>query len=230
MPLPNGYFSGKCFGMEAHGKDAILRYSIARRSIHNGDMLLFRRGDGWFSRLISVAGRSEFSHAGMAVWLDARDCKRLAKRWPGLTPGLYCCHTLEGCGGRLDRLSTLVKKQPGRILVRQPLPELLKKYDRRKAKAAILAIVGKPYGWVAIKRAALVHLPFVRVAVFRYVLPFMLDDGQNGSLPFCSMAVSRACRAGDLDPVPNLGDGFTEPSDLARSAAFVDYCTLGAKQ
>ncbi len=216
--------------MEAHGKDVVLVYRKARSRINNGDMLLFMRGEGLFSALISVAGRSEYSHAGMAVWLDARDCKRLAKQRPGLTPGLYCAHTVEGRGGCLDRLSDLVKQYPGRITVRKPIPELQAKYDRRKAKSAILKIVGKPYGWSAIKRAMLAHLPFVRVAVFRWLLPFMLDDGENGSLPFCSMAVSRAARAAGVDPVPNLGDGWTEPGNLAQSAAFEDYCVLAGRE
>ena len=39
-------------------------------------------------------------------------------------------------------------------------------------------------------------------------------------------AVSRACRRGGVDPVPNLADRLTEPGDLARSAFFGYRFTL----
>ena len=186
--------------------------------IYNGDLLLFRRGRGLISRLISVAGRSEISHAGMAVWLDRRDCRRFSLE----SPGLYCAHTVEGRGGRLDLLADLVAERPGAIKLRKPGL----KYDRRKAKAQILKIVGKPYGLWAVRRAMLIHLAIVRVVMFRWLWPFMANDGDNGTPPFCSMAVARVCRAAGLDPVPNLADAWTEPGDLDRSAAFEDVAWL----
>jgi hypothetical protein len=36
-----------------------------------------------------------------------------------------------------------------------------------------------------------------------------------------------ACRAGGVDPVPNLADRLTEPADLARSPFFEYRFTLG---
>jgi hypothetical protein len=35
--------------------------------------------------------------------------------------------------------------------------------------------------------------------------------------PMCSEAVAISCRAGGIDPVPELPDRLTEPADLARS-------------
>jgi hypothetical protein len=203
-----------------------LPFSHAERQIHNGDLLLFARGGGFFSWLISVAGRSNFSHAGMAVWLNENACRTWRKLFPRLKPGLYCAHTQAGRGGQLDPLGDLVKKSPGRIVVRKPIAELQSTYNRRRAKAEMLKIVGKPYGWAAIRRTALTHLPIVRLALWRYIAPFLVDDGGNGGLPFCSMADSRAARLAGNDPVPNLGDRWTEPGDLSRSAGFYDWAVL----
>ncbi len=53
------------------------------------------------------------------------------------------------------------------------------------------------------------------------------DDGEESNLPpFCSQAVSLACRRGGVDPVPNLADRLTEPADLSRSPFFAYRFTL----
>ena len=63
----------------------------------------------------------------------------------------------------------------------------------------------------------------LHMLLLRWMVAADIDDQNNGSPPFCSMAVSRACRAGGQDPVPNLADQCTEPGDLARSE-FFKYC------
>ena len=82
----------------------------------------------------------------------------------------------------------------------------------------MIGITGKPYGTVNLCRAALLHLP-----VFRFLVPPDADDAETTTWPpFCSQAVSMACRAGGVDPVPNLADRLTEPADLSRSP-FYEY-------
>jgi len=170
-------------------------YSQARRQIRDGDVLLFCNGNV----LIVISGRSPFTHAGMAVW------------WGD---DLMCVHTVQGRGGVVDHLSELVAKYPGKIAVYRVCEAARRRYSRAKAVAEMKRIIGLPYGWPAILTAACLHLPIVRW----FVRPLRSDEA-NGGLPFCSAAVSRASRAGGLDPVPNLADKFTEPGDLARSAA-----------
>ena len=186
-------------------------YGCVKDNIHSGDVLLFRRGDGLVSKLITVAGRSPYCHAGMV--------ERNNGEW-------WCLETLQWKGGQRTRLSELVHRYPGQIVVFSIAPEFRARYNRRRAVAAMQRFVHRPYGWRALARATLTHLPFARVLLFRILLPFIVNDHQNGNLPFCSMAVSRACRAGKLDLVPNLGDSWTEPGDLGRSAALVERFAL----
>jgi hypothetical protein len=63
--------------------------------------------------------------------------------------------------------------------------------------------------------------------VVRWLVRPVTDDRANGAHPpFCSQAVAIACRAGGVDPVPNLADRLTEPGDLARSPFFRYRFTL----
>jgi hypothetical protein len=182
-----------------------VHYPLARRKIRDGDLLLSRPRRGPMGRLITVAGRSEYSHAGMAAWWNGR---------------LMCLETVQGGGGRAVLLSNLVRRRPGRIDV-YAANASRRRFDRKAAVAAMIEITGSRYGWWSLVKATFLHLPIVRL----FVRPDT-DDAANGSLPFCSQAVARACRAGGVDPVPRLADRLTEPGDLARSAFFRYRFTL----
>jgi hypothetical protein len=181
-----------------------LNYCEARRQIRNADLLLFRRRN-CLSRLIAVAGRSEYVHAAMAGWWKDR---------------LMCVEMTAG-GGRAQLLSNLVARWPGVIDVYQANAGH-QRFSRDKALLAMIGITGKPYGWLNLFRAALLHLP-----VFRFLARPDPNDSQPSTWPpFCSQAVAAADRAGGVDPVPNLADRLTEPADLARSAFFNYRFTL----
>ena len=186
-------------------EEALVSYPLARSKIRDGDLLLFRCGRGLSGRLIATAGRSDYSHVGMAAWWNGR---------------LMCLDTIQWHGGRAVLLSNLVKKYPGRIDVYTAEANGAP-FDRRAAVEAMIEITGRPYGWWSLLWVALVHLAVVRL----FVRP-NTDDAANGSLPFCSQAVSRASRAGGVDPVPRLADRATEPGDLARSRFYSFLCTL----
>ncbi len=201
-------------------------YCRARRKIHGGDLLLFRqRGIVW--RVVGVAGRSPYTHAAMAGWWRRR---------------LMCVEMTAG-GGRAVLLSHYVRRWPGKIDVYQaggrrpetgdqrknPPPSSLPppasslqppasrlRFDRAAALRAMIDITGRRYGWFNLLRAAMLHLP-----IWRFLVPAETDDAAaDGRPPFCSQAVAAACRAGGVDPVPNLADRLTEPGDLARSSFF----------
>jgi hypothetical protein len=179
-------------------------YSEARREIHDADLLLFRRRN-WYTRVIAVAGRSEYVHAAMTGWWKDR---------------LMCVEMTSG-GGRAQLLSNIVAEWPGVIDV-YGADAVGRRFSREKALAAMIAITGKRYGWLNLLRAALVHLP-----VFRFLVPPDTDDIEASRWPpFCSQAVALADQAGGFDPVPNLADRLTEPADLSRSPFYSYRFTL----
>lgn len=181
-----------------------LNYGEARRWIRDADLLLFRPR-GRLSRLIAVAGRSQYVHAAMAGWWRDR---------------LMCVEMVYG-GGRAQLLSNLVAQWPGTIDV-YAVAAKPPRFSRRRAVEAMIGITGKRYGWLNLSRAALLHLPLVRFMVH----PDDSDPKTSDLPPFCSQAVSMALRAGGADPVPNLADRLTEPGDLARSPFFAYRFTL----
>jgi hypothetical protein len=181
-----------------------VNYADVRDTIHDADLLLFRRRNR-IARLIAVAGRSQYVHAAMAGWWRER---------------LMCVEMTSG-GGRAQLLSNIVRRWPGVVDVYQA-NSLRRRFSRRRALLAMIGITGKQYGWAGLCRAALLHLP-----VFRFLAqPDTNDLEASPWPPFCSQAVAMADRAGGIDPVPNLADRLTEPGDLARSAFYEYRCTL----
>ena len=181
-----------------------LSYSLARRRIRRGDLLLFRR-----SGLIASAGRSVYSHAAMADW------------WDG---DLFCLEFRGFRGGRAVVLSSQVERYPGRIDVFACNPDCRRpNFDRREAARFMRRLTGRDYGWINLLGVAVLHVP-----VLRWIFKADTKDDRPVRLPpFCSQAVAMAYRlGGGVDPVPNLADRMTEPADLARSRLFRYRFTL----
>ncbi len=167
--------------------------------ILDGDLLLYRAPSHGVGRIIAWAGRGAYSHAAIAGW------------WG---------HTLMSIGMREFR---------GGIAV--PLKREVSKYPQRidvytvngpicpyGAVEAMKSLLGNPYGWRSIWRAIGIRLGIV--------VPCTDDDDQHVQRD-CSAAVSYAYRVGGgADPVPELADCDTEPSDLARSRLFSYRFTL----
>jgi hypothetical protein len=177
--------------------------------IRDGDLLLFR-GRGFIARLIGVAGRSEYTHAGRAVW------------WGN---DLFCCEVRELRGGRAVTLESQVRKHPGAIDVFEVNPSARwREFKRRGAVRYIRRLAGCDYGYRGVLLAALRHLP-----VWRFLVSPDSDDKRIAEQPpFCSQACAMADRlGGGVDPVPELADRLTEPADLARSPFYRYRFTLG---
>ena len=156
------------------------------------------------SRIVAALGRSVYSHAAMAAWWYDTLMLAEMKQW---------------LGGHAVTLSSQVEAAPGRWDVfTSAMPWA---FDGAAAAETMIRLTGTRYGWWNVARVAVLHLPLL----WWLARPLLRDDA-NGSAPYCSEAVSRACRAGGIDPVPNLADRLTEPSDLARSAFFRYRFTL----
>jgi len=184
-------------------------YSEVRGLIRDGDLLLFR-GRGFVSRVIGVAGRSSYSHAGVACW------------WHD---DLFLLE-VQRTGGRAVLLSRQVKRHPGRwdVFGGKDMTEMSTDAFAGASARFMRQLCGCPYGFVGLATAALLHLPFVRC----FVQPGMDDSARDRRPPFCSQAVAMAYRiGGGIDPVPRLADKLTEPGDLARSGFFRKRFTLG---
>jgi hypothetical protein len=182
----------------------------ARRLVSDGDLLLFRRRS-----LISIAGRGIHSHAAKAAW------------WGD---DLFCLEVREWHGGRAVTLESQVRRRPGRIdLFRANPNNRWPEYDRARATILMRRLAGCDYGYAAVLAAAMLHLPFVRMAV-RAEVEDEADHASHGARrrpPFCSQACAMVDRVGGgVDPVPHLADRLTEPADLARSPFYRYELTL----
>jgi len=173
----------------------------ALRLIHNGDVGIFRPTTAK-GRWIVRFGRHWASHVAMFVKLDGR---------------LSMAEQTEPKGRIVGAEGYLRSLPSGTVAVYRP--RWVNRYQRLKAVRWMLENVpGTPYDKKGLWRAFWSHAPFVR-----FWLRPNWDDESNGDRKslYCSAAVSRAMRVGGLDPVHGLGDRWTEPGDLAKSAALV---------
>jgi hypothetical protein len=187
-----------------HRPISFARLEDVETHILDADLLLWRRRG-----LIARTGRGHYSHAAKAAW------------WGH---DLFCLEVREWRGGRAVTLASQVARFPGAIDVYRANPgELWPDYDRDAATRAMRRLAGCDYGYVNVIRAALLHLPGVRL-----LFPAdCRDDATDGRPPFCSQACAYADRVGGaVDPVRNLADRLTEPSDLARSPFYAYLFTL----
>jgi hypothetical protein len=186
----------------------LVRLGECASHIWNGDLLLFR-GRGVVSRLIGTAGRSDYTHAGRAIW------------WNDV---LFCCEVRELRGGRAVTLESQVRRFPGIVDVFATNPDnRWPEYDWQGANRFMQRLAGCDYGYAGLLKAAVLHVPFWRLLV----KPELDDKAIADRPPFCSHACAMADRlGGGVDPVPHLADRITEPGDLARSPFYRYRFTL----
>jgi hypothetical protein len=193
-------------------------YSVARKYISEGDILLFR-GNGRISNWIQWAGKGEYSHVAMASW----------RAMPGHSL-LECVEFKEWKGGRVVNLSTQVNENNRLIDVYRLSPKVVQlkarrdgngllvipsvlRYNGADATQVMRELTGLPYGWKRIWKLARHYIPGLRMLIS----PSFEDKSANGRLfPVCSTAVAAAIRRVYVDLMPNLSDFEMMPSDLAR--------------
>lgn len=185
----------------------VLSLRKARPLIQSADLLLFRRPGS----LLARGNRGVHSHAAKVSF------------WNGRPDNLLCCvEVREWVGGRVSSLASQVRRFPGLIDVYRIVD--WQNYNRDGADYFMRCVaLNTRYGWWNVARASLLHLAGFRL----FVEPNMDDEARDHWPPFCSQAVAMADRiGGGVDVVPNLADRLTEPTDLARSAAYRPLFTL----
>jgi len=182
-------------------------YADAEPLIRNGDIVLFRvnrrqwlKPSTW---LITTISKSPYVHAGMSARV--------------VSGRLTLLDTIQWIGGRRVDLEDQVRRHPGQWDVYRPHQP----YNGEAAAKEMLQVVNRPYGWRNLFMSSLRHT----IIISRFLPPFT-DDQLNGSAPFCSQAVSKACRAGGRDPRPLHADIETEPGHLSRPDFADSICRL----
>ena len=181
-------------------------YCEVRGQINDADIALFRPGWKPSSNMIAYFShkRSPYCHAAMVAWWHQR---------------LFLLHTVQWRGGEGLALSQQVRDYPGHWDIYRVKKN--RKFNSQAAVNAAIDTVGKDYGWYALARAGITHLPFIRGW-----FPPRKEDEENGNLEYCSSAVDSWVRKGGIDLCPNLAGKFTEPGDIANSDSLKYMFTL----
>ena len=182
-----------------NSKPCLIAYQDVATDIPDGAILLKRVRWRPSSLLIARAGRTIYCHAAMvASWGRS----------------LMVLET-QAVGGRAITLESQVRRYSGLLDVYQVNSEQFRPDD---AVHYMRERCGQVYGWLSLLKAAMLHLPLIRL----FVRP-NLSDQPNGTVPYCSALVAAACLYAGVDLVPRLANRLTEPGDLGRSSD-LNYC------
>lgn len=181
-----------------------LDYAAARSTVRDGDVLLWR-GSSWLSQVIRWAGRSPYSHAGLAVWIRGRLMVAESRERKGIRL-LPLRSAVAGAAVDLYgvKASLQTSSEPGSV--------------RERVVLRALELLGEPYGYRRILLIAFGRIPILGRLVFGSSWSSddeRVVDGRLGLV--CSAYVALCWHLAGLDLVPNLADASTEPGDLARS-------------
>ncbi len=168
-----------------------IQYDDARSRIRNGDVLLYK-GQGIISRLIRWITRSDYSHAGLAVWWNERlMVMEAVGKGVVVTP---LSSNIGHYNGDVDWFwcTKEISEEDRTRLVQRAQEELGKRFAR-----CGMLLVGL---CLALKQ------------------PLDKDDTFYTSRRFfCSFYVAAAYNSIGLDLRKDRSDGFTTPDDIARS-------------
>jgi hypothetical protein len=166
----------------------------------HGDIVLYRKDNTLLDLMIAEVTRSIWIHAGMLAWNDE------ARRWEILD-------VQQWRGGQCTPLAEAVRRNPGHwdhfaVDWEGRWPE----YNRELAVARMREFVGRPYGWVALARDGLSHVP-----VLGHWAADFKEGTKRGRRPFCSMATTIAQATAGIEIVHHLPHALTEPVHVAQT-------------
>jgi hypothetical protein len=194
-------------------------YHEGREYVLDGDVLLYT-GGSIVSRCIQVAGLSQYSHVGMAGWVNGDPTGEYARlmAYEMLMSGgqgtVLSPHVDKGMGVHVYRVSDMHTAYVWNETLKQVVGAT-KVFDRKLAVTTMRDFC-RPgeYGKMHLFWTALIHMPVVRF-FFRQPTDDQLEDRTRP--PYCSEAVAYALRKAFTDVVKNTPDHYTSPGALARS-------------
>jgi hypothetical protein len=206
--------------------EILIDFKDAKAYIQEADILLFR-GKGWISKIIGTAGCGVHSHVAMASWHNGDNAL------------LECVEFYEKAGGRTINLETLNNNDDRMIDVYRVVDQKqvitfdpndssithrTVDLDRKKVTNNLRKLTGLPYGW-----RRLLWIAKAKMVGFRLFFDYqdlINDDIVDVVYPVCSSALAYSFSQTGFDLVPNKGDGWTEPADIARSGLINYLFTL----
>jgi hypothetical protein len=184
--------------------------------VKEGDVLLFK-GNKIYSRFLSVATDSPYTHCGVASWHNDI---------------LECVEFHEKYGGRAVNLENYLKVDTRVIEIFRPLPifpwqsfnletgqvdvENIK-FVGTKVTDSMRGLTGLPYGWRRIWWIAKHKMAGFRLFYNPSRAAVDSDATEQVIYPVCSTALAYAFSHNDYDLVANKADEWTEPAHIANS-------------
>jgi len=206
----------------------VIPYQIAKPLIEEGDVLL-SRGITYSSWLLRKAGKSPYTHVGVASWPYGDKSQGV----------LECVEFREWKGGRSINLERAVIDDPGRIDVYRPVTYssewvfdsaknesilIRKEVNLRGVTNTMRLLSGLPYGWRRIWWLSQHHMVGFRLGID--VEKLRCDTVGDIVYPVCSTAIAYAFNSNGYDLIMNRSDEWTEPSDIALSPRLSYLFTL----
>ena len=178
-----------------------LKYDDVRKKIRDGDILLYK-GQTFISYLIKIFTKSEYSHAGIAVWWNER---------------LMVMEAIRK-GVIVNPLRRSVNRYKGSVEWFSCTKEI-DDPDRRKMIIFAQGELGKDFGfWLLFWFAFMIS--------FFYRNLDKRDAFRREKKLFCSLYVAEIYHQADIDLKRDRSDRFTSPADIAKSPLLAYRQTL----
>jgi len=170
--------------------------------MRDGDLIFFK-GKGLVSKVISAFGGCPVTHVGMILKID------INPRWKSAV----LMEMREFHGGRMLSLANEVDNRCGEMYWVPLDPDERFSLDRKAIVNKMMEYTGKDYSYWQVLKAGISHLPFVRF----FYRPSLADVIERDMPLYCSACVGASIQHGGQDTVHFLANAWTEPCNLYRS-------------
>lgn len=210
-----------------------IKYNEAKNLLQEGDVLLFRRPNSFWSSLIRASGDSLYSHCALVSFTYGNSCNITNNEENDSI--IEAIEIKEGVGGRTISLERYINTYDGQIDCFRPNSEHVRtyfdcsnrklcqtviKFNGRSVTNEMRRLTGVSYGWSRIWSMAM--RSFV---AWRYLFNSRdtFDDSVRSLYHFiCSNAIAYCFSKNFVDLVHERSDEYVSPANLANSI-LLDY-------
>lgn len=187
----------------------------AKAKIQEGDILLFS-GVSCISHIIRKATGSEYSHIGIASWVDGTLEILEFREWKG-GRAVNFTNVLTENSGKIDvyRPNDTFEVKTYSIKEKKVITEL-RPFNPHKVTKTFRGLTGLPYGYYRIFYLLKFYTLGSRL-IYANNKSASLDNISNNVFPVCSTAVAHAFNINGYDLIKNRSDERTVPGDIAMS-------------